>query len=39
MIFPWFAVARGWVTVLAHLVFGLTLAGVCRLFIVKNEPL
>lgn len=30
--FPWFAVARDWATLFAHLVFGITLAGCCRLF-------
>jgi hypothetical protein len=29
-IFPWFSVSRGWVTLLAHIVFGITLAGACR---------
>lgn len=32
LIFPWFAVARDWVTLVAHLVFGLALAGGCRLY-------
>lgn len=32
LIFPWFAVARDWVTLAAHLVFGLALAGGCRWF-------
>lgn len=30
--FPWFAVARGWVTLATHLVFGLALAAGCRRF-------
>lgn len=30
MFFPWFAVARDWVTLLAHVVFGVVLAGGCR---------
>jgi hypothetical protein len=29
-IFPWFSVSRGWVTMLVHVVFGITLAGACR---------
>ncbi len=32
MLFPWFAVSRDWVTLVAHLVFGMTLAGGCLLF-------
>lgn len=32
VLFPWFAVDRDWVTVLTHLVFGVALVGVCRLF-------
>lgn len=32
LLFPWFVVARDWVTLLAHLVFGMTLFGGCRLF-------
>lgn len=31
LLFPWFAVARDWVTLLTHVVFGVTLAGGCRL--------
>lgn len=31
-LFPWFAVARDWITLVAHLVFGLTLFVGCRLF-------
>jgi hypothetical protein len=27
---PWFSVSRGWVTMLVHVVFGVTLAGACR---------
>ncbi len=27
---PWFSVSRGWVTVLTHVVFGITLVGACR---------
>ena len=30
--FPWFAVARDWVTLATHLVFGLALAAGCRWF-------
>ena len=32
LLFPWFALARDWVTLFAHLVFGVSLAGGCRLF-------
>lgn len=32
LLFPWFAVARDWVTLVTHLVFGVTLAEGCRLF-------
>jgi hypothetical protein len=32
-LFPWFAVTRDWVTLLAHLVFGVSLMGGCRLFV------
>jgi len=28
---PWFSVSRGWVTLLTHVIFGITLAGVGRL--------
>lgn len=30
LLFPWFEVARGWVTIFAHLVFGISLAWACR---------
>ena len=29
-IFPWFAQARGWITLVAHLVFGLSVMAVYR---------
>lgn len=32
LLFPWFALARDWITLVAHLVFGLALAAGCRLF-------
>jgi hypothetical protein len=32
LLFPWFAVARDWVTLIAHLVFGVALVGGCRVF-------
>lgn len=32
LLFPWFAVARGWATLIAHGVFGATLGWACRLF-------
>lgn len=31
-LFPWFTVSRGWVTILTHLVFGISLAWACRYF-------
>lgn len=31
-LFPWFAVSRGWVTILTHVVFGISLAWACRYF-------
>ena len=39
VLFPWFAVARDWVTVLAHIVFGIALVGGCRLFRRTYGPL
>jgi hypothetical protein len=32
LLFPWFAVARNWVTLVTHILFGITLAEGCRLF-------
>ncbi|HXE39687.1 MAG TPA: SRPBCC family protein [Azonexus sp.] len=32
LFFPWFIVSRDWVTLLTHLVFGMTLFGGCRLY-------
>jgi hypothetical protein len=32
LLFPWFAVARDWVTLVTHFVFGVVLAGGCLLF-------
>ena len=32
-LFPWFAVSRDWVTLLAHLAFGISLSGACLLFV------
>ena len=29
-LFPWFAQARGWITITAHLIFGVTAADVYR---------
>lgn len=31
-LFPWFTVARGWVTIVTHVVFGISLAWACRYF-------
>lgn len=36
MLFPWFAVARDWVTLATHVVFGVALAGGCRL--LSKQP-
>ncbi|MCK0510014.1 sodium:proline symporter [Aromatoleum buckelii] len=30
IVFPWFDAARDWITAAAHVVFGVTAAGVCR---------
>jgi hypothetical protein len=35
--FPWFAVDRNWVTLLTHLLFGIALAGGCRLFSARRD--
>jgi uncharacterized protein YndB with AHSA1/START domain len=32
LLFPWFAVARDWVTLIVHIVFGVTLVAACKLF-------
>lgn len=32
VLFPWFAASRNWETLVAHLVFGIALAGGCRMF-------
>lgn len=32
LLFPWFALARDWIALAAHLVFGLALAAGCRLY-------
>jgi hypothetical protein len=37
MLFPWFSVARDWITLIAHLVFGLALAAACLLLAGKSE--
>ena len=37
LLFPWFAVARDWVTLVAHLVFGVALAGACLLWRRTDE--
>ena len=36
LLFPWFAVARDWVSLVTHLVFGVTLAAGCRLFALAS---
>lgn len=35
LLFPWFAITRDWVTLATHLVFGVALAGGCRLYSAK----
>lgn len=35
--FPWFAVARDWVTLVTHIVFGVVLAGGCRMLPAVKE--
>lgn len=37
MFFPWFAVARDWVTLVTHIVFGVVLAGGCRMLSAAKE--
>ena len=37
MLFPWFSVARDWITLIAHLVFGLALAAACLLLAGKSD--
>lgn len=32
LLFPWFAVARDWISLVTHLIFGVSLAAGCRLF-------
>ena len=39
LVFPWFAVARDWVTLVAHLVFGMLLFVGCQLFKRTHDPL
>ena len=36
-LFPWFAVSRGWVTILTHVVFGISLAWACQLFKLADK--
>ena len=37
-LFPWFTVTRNWITVLTHIVFGIALAGGCKLlFVCQND--
>ena len=36
VIFPWFAQTRGWITLIAHAVFGLTAISVCRGLSFRN---
>lgn len=35
-VFPWFTQARGWITVAAHVIFGLTAASSCRFLCFRN---
>jgi hypothetical protein len=39
LFFPWFAIARDWITLVAHLVFGMTLFAGCRLFRQTTDSL
>lgn len=39
LLFPWFAVARDWVTLLTHLVFGVALVGAGQLFAAYQKPI
>lgn len=36
LLFPWFAVTRGWITLLAHLAFGIVLMQSCRIWLAKG---
>ena len=38
-VFPWFSVARGWVTIAAHVAFGVSLVVACRWFDAPQEAL
>lgn len=35
--FPWFAMARNWITIVSHLVFGVVLAGSYKLIAARQE--
>lgn len=37
ILFPWFAVARDWITLLAHLAFGVVLVMTCRIWAVTGS--
>jgi hypothetical protein len=38
LLFPWFAVVRDWVTLAAHIVFGVALVAGCRVIAVGSTP-
>ena len=38
LLFPWFAVARGWITLAAHVVFGIALVAGCRQPSITGAP-
>lgn len=38
LLFPWFLIARDWVTLAAHLVFGAAMVGWCRLYVSFFGP-
>ena len=37
VVFPWFSLVRDWVTVVAHLIFGLVLAGTYILLVSQGS--
>jgi hypothetical protein len=38
VLFPWFVVTRDWMTLIAHLVFGVALAAGCQLYSLSSTP-
>jgi len=39
LVFPWFAMARNWISILSHLMFGIVLAGIYKGFEKGASPL